>query len=263
MDKTKNMKANSLFKNLRIFNLIMGILHFLQAIAMLLLSNDFKLPLTTSYLEFDNISKVISTSLQTVGQLRIGPFVASFLFISSFAHFVLSLPKINEWYSKNLAKGINYARWIEYSFSSSIMVVIIAMLSGMYDLPSLILIFTLNAMMILFGLLMEVHNQTTQKTNWLSFIFGCIAGIVPWIVIAMYFLGAAKGTDNTIPKFVYYILASLFIFFNIFAVNMVLQYKKVGKWRNYLFGEKVYIILSLVAKSALAWQVFSGTLRPM
>jgi hypothetical protein len=55
---------------------------------------------------------------------------------------------------------------------------------------------------------------------------------------------------------------SLFVFFNIFAVNMVLQYKKVGKWKDYLFGERVYIILSLTAKTLLAWQIFAGTLRP-
>jgi len=41
---------------------------------------------------------------------------------------------------------------------------------------------------------------------------------------------------------------------------MVLQYKKVGPWRDYLFGERMYVLLSLVAKSALAWQVFGGTL---
>ena len=58
------------------------------------------------------------------------------------------------------------------------------------------------------------------------------------------------------PAFVYGIVASLFVFFNCFAVNMVLQYKQVGKWRDYLFGEKVYILLSLTAKSLLAWQVF-------
>lgn len=43
---------------------------------------------------------------------------------------------------------------------------------------------------------------------------------------------------------------------------MVLQYKKVGPWKNYIYGELVYITLSLVAKSLLAWQVFAGTLRP-
>jgi hypothetical protein len=44
---------------------------------------------------------------------------------------------------------------------------------------------------------------------------------------------------------------------------MILQYKQVGKWKDYLYGEKVYIILSLVAKTLLAWQVFIGTLRPV
>ena len=58
----------------------------------------------------------------------------------------------------------------------------------------------------------------------------------------------------------YGIIASLFILFNCFAVNMVLQYRRTGKWRDYLFGEKVYILLSLTAKSALAWQIFANTL---
>jgi hypothetical protein len=52
----------------------------------------------------------------------------------------------------------------------------------------------------------------------------------------------------------------LFIFFNCFAINMVLQYKQLGRWRDYLFGEKAYIILSLTAKSLLAWQVFANVL---
>ena len=59
------------------------------------------------------------------------------------------------------------------------------------------------------------------------------------------------------------VAVTLFVFFFSFALNMVLQYKKVGPWRDYLFGERVYILLSLIAKSALAWQVFAGTLRPV
>ena len=78
----------------------------------------------------------------------------------------------------------------------------------------------------------------------------------------IYFVSAAVDPTNKVPGFVYGIMVSIFLFFNCFAVNMVLQYKKVGPWRDYLFGEKVYIILSLTAKSALAWQVFGGTMRP-
>jgi hypothetical protein len=44
---------------------------------------------------------------------------------------------------------------------------------------------------------------------------------------------------------------------------MVLQYKKVGPWKDYLFGERVYIILSLSAKSVLCWLIWTGTLAPV
>ena len=110
---------------------------------------------------------------------------------------------------------------------------------------------------------MELHNQRTEKTNWTAFIYGCFAGIVPWIVITMYFVGAVNSGDAKPPVFVYAIVPTLFVFFNIFAINMVLQYKKVGRWKDYLFGERVYIILSLTAKTTLAWIIFAGTLAPV
>jgi len=50
---------------------------------------------------------------------------------------------------------------------------------------------------------------------------------------------------------------------NTFALNMYLQYKKVGPWKDYLFGERMFIVLSLLAKTALAWQIWFGTLAPV
>jgi len=44
---------------------------------------------------------------------------------------------------------------------------------------------------------------------------------------------------------------------------MYLQYKKIGPWKNYLYGERAFIILSLVAKTVLAWMIFAGTLAPV
>jgi hypothetical protein len=44
---------------------------------------------------------------------------------------------------------------------------------------------------------------------------------------------------------------------------MFLQYKKIGHWKDYVFGERVYVLLGLVAKTALAWEIWSGTLRPI
>lgn len=254
------MQREEKFVGLRKFNIFMACLHFAQGVAMLIVSSGFKLPVTGSFLKYDVVAEKLLPSTRTLFELKIGPVVVAFLFISALAHLLISLPGINDWYNKNLAKGANYARWMEYSISSSIMILVIAMLVGIYDISALISIVLLNATMILFGWMMELHNQTTTKTNWTSFIFGCIAGIGPWIAIGLYLWN--PGSSQKAPNFVYWIYFSIFLFFNSFAINQVLQYKKVGKWSDYLYGERAYIILSLVAKSLLAWQVFGGTLRP-
>jgi hypothetical protein len=242
---------------LRRWNAAMGGLHLAQGAAMLALASAFSLPVTSSFLRMDTVTNELVAVPDELFRLRVGPLVAGFLFLSALAHALLASPWLHRWYERNIAHGINPARWIEYSLSSSLMMVVIAMLVGIYDIASLILIFALNATMILFGWLMELHNQTTQRTNWTAFWFGCLAGAVPWIAVAVYLAGAADP-----PGFVYGIFASLFVFFNVFAVNMVLQYRRVGRWRDYLYGEHAYMLLSLFAKSALAWQVFAGTLQP-
>ena len=247
---------------LRRFNAVMAVFHLAQGLVLLFLSTDFSLPVTGSFLELDTLTNKLEPVSQVMFDLWLAPLIAAFLFISAAAHATVASPWVFSWYARNLGKGANYARWIEYSVSASVMMVVIAMLVGIYDIASLILIFSVNASMIFFGWVMELHNQTTETTNWTSFWFGTFAGIIPWVAIAIYLVGAGNGEGGP-PGFVYGIFASIFVFFNVFAINMVLQYKKVGPWRNYLFGERVYIVLSLTSKSILAWQVFAGTLRPV
>ena len=251
------------FIRLRTYNVFMGFLHLAQAIVIFILSNDFSLPITTSFLSLIPETGKLWPVTDTVINLPLGPMVAVFLLLSAVAHFTIASPGVFGWYVNNLKRGINYARWYEYAFSASLMIVLIGMLCGIYDLAALLMAFVLTGVMNLCGLMMEVHNQTTQKTNWTSYVIGCIAGIVPWIAIAVYFFGSLATAEGSVPTFVYFILPTLFVFFFSFALNMVLQYKKIGPWRDYLFGERMYVLLSLVAKSALAWQVFGGTLRPV
>jgi len=238
----------------------MGVFHLGQVVAIFILTSDFALPVTTTFLSVMPGARTIGKAPEILVNLQLGPMIAVFLLLSAIAHLTLVMPGVFNWYKSNLSKGVNYARWYEYALSSSVMIVVIAMLSGMYDIASLILIFSLNATMNLFGLMMELHNQSTEKTNWTSFYFGCFAGVVPWIAITIYFIGTVSAAEGAVPTFVYFILGTLFVFFFIFALNMVLQYRKVGPWRDYLFGERAYIFLSLIAKSALAWQVFAGAL---
>ncbi len=249
------------FESLRKFNLVMGFFHLIQGILMLSISKWESWEITTTYLEFNPLTQSLEPAVETVFKIPLAPLVALFLFMSATAHFLLS-SVLYDWYVKNLKNHINKARWIEYAFSASLMIWIISMLTGIYDIGTLIALFTLTMVMNLMGLVMEVHNQTTKKTDWTSYIIGCIAGFVPWIVIFIQLIASSTYGSGEIPDFVIGIFVSIAIFFNLFAVNMVLQYKKIGKWENYLYGEKMYIVLSLLAKSALAWQVFAGTLQP-
>lgn len=248
---------------LRGLNVGAGLLHLAQGILILVLSTDFALPVMSFFLGFEQGREpALQPDPQILFDLRIGPLVAAFFFLSALAHLLLSSPLGYTWYRGNLARGMNPGRWMEYSVSSTVMIVIIAMLVGIYDVAALILIAAVNACMILFGWVMEVHNQTTERTTWLSYWFGVFAGVIPWVAIAIYLAGAGGGEMGP-PTFVYFIFFSIFLFFNVFAINMVLQYRRVGRWSDYLYGERVYILLSLTAKSLLAWQVFAGTLRPV
>lgn len=248
------------FPRLRRFNLVMAVLHTFQGLLMLALSNRSTLPVTADYVSYDPELEAFITTKTVLFDLWLGPMVALFLFISALAH-VLVGTVLYKWYVENLKRHINYIRWFEYALSSSVMIVIIAMLTGIYDMASLILLFGLNAMMNLMGLMMEIHNQTTRRTDWTAYRLGVLAVTLAWLPIFLYLIGPGGPSDREVPGFVYGIFVSIAFFYNIFALNMYLQYKKLGKWADYLHGERMYIVLSLVSKSALAWQVFAGTLR--
>lgn len=250
-----NKNPSDPFLRLRIYNAIMVFLHAIQGIIILALANDFALPVVGTFM--DGPPGVGDAKITTLFEVSLAWGVAIFLFMSALAHLAIILPGVFGWYRNNLLKGRNYARWIEYSLSSSLMVVLIAMLTGIADIAALGAIFGVNAGMILFGLLME-HYEQPGAPNWMAYIFGSIIGLVPWAVVGVYLW--SPGIEASPPVFVYVIYVSLFVFFNSFALNMVFQYARIGPWKNYLVGESTYILLSLVAKSALAWQVFGGTL---
>lgn len=261
------MKSITLSK-LRRFNIIMGGLHLIQGIVMLFLATsviqtigEFTPDITQFFLAFNPATRSLEVQSKVLFQLPFGVLVSMFLIISALAHAIISLPKsTNDIYNRDLQKGINKFRWFEYAISSSIMIVLIATLFGIYDIASLVLIFFVNASMNLFGLVMEQLNSGKEQIDWGPFVWGSIAGIAPWIAIFIYMFGT--GNFSSVPWFVWAIVVTYFVAFNTFPINMILQYKKIGKWKDYIYGERVYIILSLVAKSILAWLVLFGAMQP-
>lgn len=247
------------FRRLRIWNVVMVFLHGLQGVLMVVLAEPVLWPVTRTRYDFDVATETIAPiSVQWV-EFELALLVAVFLFLSALAHALIATVLYTN-YVEYLSRGMNPYRWYEYAVTASLMIVVIAMLAGIWDVGALVALFGLVAVMNLMGLMMELHNQTTSSMDWTAYNIGVIAGIVPWIVIAIAIGGSILASGGEVPDFVIYIYISIFVFFNLFAVNMILQYRETWRWQDYLFGEKMYILLSLVAKSALAWQVYFGTI---
>jgi hypothetical protein len=252
--------VNAAINRLRKLNIYAGILHTVSFIAILVLSTDVTLPVKATYLsEAPGTGNFSDPVLRF--ELTISWMVAAFMALSAFFHFFVASPIGFPKYATGLGNNINAYRWMEYSLSSSIMIVLVMQLNGVADYIALLAVFGVNVSMILFGWLQEKY-VTPGIGEMLPFWFGCIAGIVPWIAVVIN-LFSPNGPPNTaVPGFVYGIVISLFLFFNCFAVVQWLQYRARGRFADYLVGERTYIVLSFVAKSALAWQVFTGALIP-
>ncbi|MBJ7280920.1 MAG: heliorhodopsin HeR [Rhodoluna sp.] len=262
--KTEKLANKTSEKGLTRYNLAAGILHL--GVALILLSLLFRLKVQPNFgvtADWMTSAPGIDSPRDHVTLLNInlGGAIIAFLLLSAIFHFAIISPFFKERYFAGLRANHNYFRWTEYALSSSLMIVAIALLTGFTDFAALIAIFAVNASMILFGALQEKY-ETPGNGKALPFIMGCMTGIVPWIIIFMGMMQPGKTTAAAVPGFVIVIIATMFIAFNSFAVNQALQYRKVGKWADYMFGERVYITLSFVAKSWLAFQVFSGAIIP-
>ncbi len=162
MSEQTNEKMDKKLKGLRRFNLIMGFLHLVQGVFMFLISNDTTYPIYSNFLTFNTSTFSLNPDPQLFYEVPFGPAVAIFLLLSAVAHFSLATFGYS-WYIRNLKMGMNPGRFYEYALSSSLMIVLIGLLVGIWDLGAVILIFAVNATMNLFGIMMEFHNQYTKR----------------------------------------------------------------------------------------------------
>jgi hypothetical protein len=251
----------SRLKRLRVQNVLMGLLHLIQAVAIWVLNETkFTLPVSATYPTDAPGFAAPRLWEPAIGSIDIGLWIFVFLALSAFFHFVIASPWYFARYSADIRRGKNSARWFEYSLSSSVMLIVIASITGIIDVAAFIAIFGANVAMILFGDIQERYER--PGGSLLPFWFGTLVGLVPWVAIGFYLFGVgADGYDlSQVPFFVWIIFFSLFAFFFSFGLNQWLQFKRIGKWANYFRGETTYVVLSLVAKSLLAWLLFANVL---
>lgn len=237
---------------LRRWNFAAMAVQLASAAGVLAIANSFSLPVTATW-PIGPPGAAAGGPSETITSIPLAYAVLAFAVLSALAHLFAATAGRGR-YERDLLRGMNQLRWFEYSITSTIMIVLIAQLTGIYDLAALLGIAGANIGMILFGWTMDRQGADRRalgaRTDWSSFVFGCIAGAIPWIAISTYLAGAP-----VVPGFVVGIFVSLFAFFNCFALVMWLEYARIGPWRRVIVAERTYIILSLTAKIVLTWQV--------
>ncbi len=240
-------------EGLRRWNLGLTLLHAGQALGILVLAGDFAITITSTFPSGPPGTR--RPPAESLVDVRIGPAIALFLTLAAIDHLVTATVGRTT-YEADLRRGINRFRWVEYSVSATLMIILIGFYSGITDVTAVIAVAGANVGMILFGWLQERMNPPGRTTTtMMPFWFGALVGSAPWLALVANVIGA-----ETIPGFVYGILVAQFLFFSSFGVNQWLQYRGVGPWRDYAYGEKAYLVLSLGAKSVLAWQIYGGSL---
>jgi len=263
--ETVVFKAPATAGILQRWNVWAAVLFLVQAAAILLLSETRHLPVTASYVTKDPLSEAAGSTqlvpaMHHIFDLNITYLVVLALVVAGVMH-IIAATRGRERYEQALSKRVNALRWMEYTVTASLMLLVMSQLAGVFDGTTLLLIVVLSVVMHVLGLLMELHSKSTT-VDWTTWRIACLAGVMPWVVFAIYATGTGVYGMTHLPGYVYGIWGSMIVIFLAFALNLYLQRKGRGRWADYLYGEKVFIVLSLVAKTALAWQIFAGLLRP-
>ncbi|MGH7141882.1 MAG: heliorhodopsin HeR [Candidatus Saccharimonadales bacterium] len=258
-DKKSKISNESLKK----WNLTIASLSLVQGGLILFLSAPYNLPVTMLFSTNDTLQSrltggtVTAPAVQQLFTINLIYLPAAFFLISAVAH-LLAATKYKTQYEAGIKKGINKLRWIEYALSSGIMLIVVGLLAGMYDIGSLLLIFVLAVIACLVGLMLELDNRLRSKKTKLepfSNFVGAFAGVIPWLIIAFYLCGTSTYGSGVAP-YVYGVYGSTLLLFAAIALNFYLLRNKKARWADYLWGERWYMGLSLAAKSLLAWLVF-------
>ena len=109
--------------SLRRWNLALTLLHLAQAAAVLVLATDFAVTVTRSLPT--GPPGTPPGAPEALFDLPIGAAVALFLALAALDH-LLTATTFRRTYEDDRRAGINRFRWVEYSFSATIMVVLIA-----------------------------------------------------------------------------------------------------------------------------------------
>jgi Heliorhodopsin len=263
--KQKQVVSDSQRQTLRKWNMWLGLGLIAEALAVLLLAGGQTVPLTMQYLATDTLAsdaaghEVLAVATRHLWDVPLAWVVAKFLVLFAIVYLVAATVwqgRYNAW----LERGVNKLRWAAFGLGGGVMAVAVAMLSGITDLAYLVLIsgsvLVACAVALAVGLL-----GLGRRLRKLLVIIALIAAVLPVVAI----LSAIVGTllfNGSLPAFVYYIYASMFLAIVALGLASYFRLRLRGRWADTVYTERMCMVLGFVISSILAWQIFAGALQP-
>ena len=223
----------------------LAVVHLAQAALVFVIAGDVVIPVTHKGGAGDP-AKLFDVS--------IGVVMAAYFAAAAVNH-ALCATALRATYESDLIAGRNRIRWAEFAVSAPMLMLLIALFTGVTDVAALLAVGVATLVMIVCGWMQEAANPPGRRTTTMvPFWAGVVAATIPWAIVAWQMIGDSGNREFSLSIFL-----SLFILWASFGVNQWLQYHEVGPWSDYLYGEQTFLVLSLVATSALAWQVVAGS----
>lgn len=251
--------------NLRAWNYAMAVIFLVQAVLIVALSKSVSLPVNFSYVTTDPLQSaaqgktVLALATRHWFDVNVVYLLAIVFILAAIMH-ILAATQGRHRYEADLQAGRNELRWLEYTVTSSLMLAVLALLVGVQDAMLLLAVLALGAAFHLGALLAERRSTKRGLISRLAYATGAIAGLTPLVIIAAYIWnGLAYGTN--VPGYLPWLCATMFTAFGLFAGNTLLQHRRTSRWADYVYGERIFMGLSLLAKTLLAWIVFAGALH--
>ena len=236
--------------------------------------------------------------LQGIGSINVPALLYSFFGVTFFFHLLYATDFFGAgYYSKAILQGWNPFRWLEYGISATIMILILALLSGCRDINSFLPIMVACAVTQGFGFLIEKNiiqygyaksvfeTMSIQKgTEALETFVGStlksarttvlaatgiawpllLIGVwVPILYTISMVIQDANGYDKSVPTWVPVIVALQLFYYTCFGFVQSWQVDRVRKFLDlprYFTVEKLYLLLSLTAKATLGGVLAYGLL---
>ena len=241
-------------------------LHFASAIALIIIFSvirkevnfdtnlwTFKL---TSISNDDRLIELEAYDYLNVSTIALEVLLILIFLITSLFHIYYAKSKF---YVNEVNNGYNRIRWIEYSITSTIMIFLLSILSGVKDFDAVLSLCMINATLMSFGYFFEISKDNMSKI--LSLAIGFILLIFIWAIIFKNFFTRVQEVENLgrdLPEWIYGVLVPMFFWWCSFGIVAMIQYFKGGDYKKY---ELCYIILSYLSKAFMGYYLVYGMLR--